>query len=73
MMQDMLVHIVLLMLLQLDKVVVRGGGGEKMTYLVSIFLFCVVFSGDPGEQNRRCMNLYSMISGWYSYILRVCC
>ena len=66
---DMLVHIVLLTLLQLE--VVRGGGGENDISCV-IFLFCVVFSGDPGEQNRRCMNLYSMISGWYSYINQEC-
>ena len=46
---DMLVHIVLLMLLQLE--VVGGvGGGEKMTYLVS-FLFYVVFSADRASMS----------------------
>ena len=62
----MLVHIVLWMLLQLDKAVVRGGGGEeKMTYLVSLFYLCV-FQREIGLGSRRRGLNYSINSGWYS-------
>ena len=48
---DMLVHIVLLMLLQVE-VVGGGGGGAKMTYFVS-FLFCVYLLEIQASKSKR--------------------